>query len=56
VGSQSDIAELLELVNRQGMPPLPITRRPLEDVSAALDDLRGGRVVGRIVLQPSQRG
>ena len=50
VGSHRDIAELLELVNRTGMPPVPIRTRPLEDVSIALADLRAGKVVGRVVL------
>jgi len=29
---------------------VPITTRPLDEVSAALADLRAGRVVGRVVL------
>ena len=32
VGSQTDMAELLDLVKRTGMPPVPIRTRPLEDV------------------------
>jgi D-arabinose 1-dehydrogenase-like Zn-dependent alcohol dehydrogenase len=50
VGSHADIAELLELVNRTGMPEVPIRTRPLDEVSAALGDLRAGKVVGRVVL------
>ena len=53
VGSQSDIAELIELVNRTGMPAVPIRTRPLEEVNAALNDLRAGKVVGRVVLTPA---
>jgi len=53
VGSSHDIAELLELVNRKGMPQVPIRTRPLDDVSAALGDLRAGKVVGRVVLMPA---
>ena len=30
--------------------PLPIPERPLAEAQAALDDLRAGRVVGRVVL------
>ena len=52
VGSQSDIAELLDLVNWTGMPPVPIRKQPLDEVNAALSDLRAGKVVGRVVLQP----
>jgi D-arabinose 1-dehydrogenase-like Zn-dependent alcohol dehydrogenase len=50
VGSHRDIAELLELVQRAGLPAVPIRRRPLDEVSAALGDLRAGKVVGRVVL------
>ena len=50
VGSHGDLAELLELVNRTGMPAVPIRTRPLAEVSEALADLRAGQVVGRVVL------
>ena len=50
VGSHSEMAELLALVNRKGLPPVPISTRPLDEVSLALADLRAGRVVGRVVL------
>ena len=53
VGSHGEIAELLELVNRTGMPQVPIRTRPLDEVSAALADLRAGKVVGRVVLTAS---
>src|SRR5436189_92475 len=53
VGSQTDIADLLELVNRTGMPPVPIRTRPLEEVNDALNDLRAGKVTGRVVLTPA---
>jgi len=54
VGSQTEIAELLDLVNRTGMPQVPIRTRSLDDVGAALGDLRAGKVVGRVVLTASQ--
>lgn len=50
VGSHAEMAELLALVNAQGMPPVPIHTRPLDEVSNALADLRAGQVVGRVVL------
>lgn len=53
VGSQSDMAELIDLVKRTGMPPVPIKTRPLEDVNATLNDLRAGKIVGRVVLTPA---
>jgi len=53
VGSQTDMAELLNLVKRTGMPSVPIRTRPLEDVNDTLNDLRAGKIVGRVVLTPA---
>ena len=50
VGSLTEMAELLDLVRRKGPPPIPLARPPtLAEVGAALNDLRGGKVVGRVV-------
>jgi D-arabinose 1-dehydrogenase-like Zn-dependent alcohol dehydrogenase len=32
---------------------VPIRTRPLEDVNDALEDLRAGKIVGRVVLMPT---
>lgn len=53
VGSLTEMAELLDLVRRTGLPPVPIRTRPLEDVNATLNDLREGKIVGRVVLTPA---
>jgi len=53
VGSQSEMAELIDLVKRTGLPPVPIKTRPLEEVNATLNDLRAGKIVGRVVLTPA---
>jgi D-arabinose 1-dehydrogenase-like Zn-dependent alcohol dehydrogenase len=34
------------------MPAVPIRTRRLDEVNAALNDLRAGKVVGRVVLTP----
>jgi alcohol dehydrogenase, propanol-preferring len=52
VGSLTEMAELLELIRRTGLPPLPVRTRPLAEVNDALADLRAGKVVGRVVLVP----
>lgn len=52
VGSLPEIAELLELVNRKGAPDVPVATRPLDQVNAALNDLRDGRIIGRVVMTP----
>jgi propanol-preferring alcohol dehydrogenase len=51
-GSLTDMAELIALVRRTGLPPVPVATRPLKEVNAALADLRAGKVVGRVVLTP----
>ena len=52
VGSLPEMKELLELVRRTGSPPVPIGTRPLAEVNEALNDLRAGKIVGRVVLTP----
>ena len=52
VGSLNEIAELLDLVNRKGAPDVPVATRPLDQVNNALNDLRDGKVIGRVVMTP----
>jgi alcohol dehydrogenase, propanol-preferring len=52
VGNLAELQELLDLVRRRAVAPIPVTRRPLADAFQALDDLRQGRLVGRAVLTP----
>jgi alcohol dehydrogenase, propanol-preferring len=51
-GSLTETAELIELVQRTGLPPVPVATRPLDDVNAVLSDLRAGKIIGRVVLTP----
>lgn len=53
VGSLPEMAELLDLVRRTGMPQVPIATRPLAAVNDTLEDLRAGRIIGRVVLTPA---
>ena len=50
VGSLAEMRELMRLAGTGRAPSIPIAPRPLADAQAALDDLRAGRAVGRIVL------
>ena len=52
VGSPGEMAELMELVRRTGLPPVPVATRPLADVNVVMNELRAGKVIGRVVLQP----
>jgi D-arabinose 1-dehydrogenase-like Zn-dependent alcohol dehydrogenase len=52
VGSPSEMAELMDIVRRSGLPDVPVATRPLADVNAVMSDLRAGKIIGRVVLQP----
>jgi D-arabinose 1-dehydrogenase-like Zn-dependent alcohol dehydrogenase len=49
-GTLAEARELIDLVRAKNIAPPPIAERPLAQASATLDDLRGGRIVGRVVL------
>ena len=49
-GTLQETNELMALARAGKLNPLPIEERPLAAAQAALDDLRAGRVVGRVVL------
>ncbi len=52
VGTLDDLRTVLRLAQEGKVPPIPVTRRPLEEANAALADLAAGRVRGRQVLVP----
>lgn len=52
VGSLAEFTELMRLARSGALPPMPVQLRPLADANAALDELRAGRVHGRIILSP----
>jgi D-arabinose 1-dehydrogenase-like Zn-dependent alcohol dehydrogenase len=52
VGSLPEARDLVDLVKQGRIAPIPVKARPLAQATQALDDLRHGRVVGRVVLAP----
>jgi D-arabinose 1-dehydrogenase-like Zn-dependent alcohol dehydrogenase len=52
VGSPGEMAELMDLVKAGKVPPMPVAERPLDQAWETLEDLRAGKIVGRIVLTP----
>lgn len=52
VGSLAEAKEMLSLVKKGGVKPIPVEERPLNAASRSLDDLRAGKVLGRVVLTP----
>ncbi len=49
-GTLAEANAVMALARAGKIAPLPISERPLAEAQAALDDLRGGRVVGRVML------
>jgi D-arabinose 1-dehydrogenase-like Zn-dependent alcohol dehydrogenase len=52
VGTLQDLRELIALAQDGTLPALAVSERPLAQASDAIDDLRHGRVRGRVVLVP----
>ena len=42
----------MELVRSGEVPSIPVEPRPLAQAQQALEDLRGGQILGRVVLVP----
>ena len=52
VGSLPELKELVALAEKGTLRPIKVSRRNLAEASAALNDLKAGKVVGRTVLVP----
>ncbi len=52
VGNPREMGELMALARAGKLTEMPMTTRPLAEASAALDDLRAGRIKGRSILKP----
>ena len=50
VGSLGELKELMELVKTGKVKPIPMETRPLETAYDTLQDLKAGRITGRVVL------
>ena len=50
VGSLQELKEVVALAKKKKLKPMPIETRPAAEASNALEDLKAGRVLGRIVL------
>ncbi len=51
-GPLGETKEMMELVRAGKISPIPIEKRPLTDANKTLDQLREGKIVGRVVLKP----
>jgi len=50
VGNLAELKAVVALARKGKLKPLPVETRPAERVNNALDDLKAGRVAGRVVL------
>jgi D-arabinose 1-dehydrogenase-like Zn-dependent alcohol dehydrogenase len=50
VGNLQELKEVVALAKKKKLRPAPIETRPAERANEALEDLKAGRVVGRVVL------
>jgi D-arabinose 1-dehydrogenase-like Zn-dependent alcohol dehydrogenase len=52
VGRLDEARELIALMRKGAVPAPPMHERPLAEANSAIDDLRAGKVLGRVVLTP----
>jgi D-arabinose 1-dehydrogenase-like Zn-dependent alcohol dehydrogenase len=52
VGSLPEAEEMMAMVRAGKIDPIPFETRGLDQASKTLDDLRGGKITGRVVLTP----
>jgi alcohol dehydrogenase/propanol-preferring alcohol dehydrogenase len=50
VGNLQELREVVALAKRKKIKPTPVETRPARDTNAALEELKAGKVLGRIVL------
>ena len=50
VGSLQELKEVVALAKKRKLKPSPIETRPADQANSALEDLKAGRVLGRVVL------
>ncbi len=52
VGSLPEARDLVDLARTGRLNQFPVAVRPLDGINAAIDELRAGKVIGRIALEP----
>ncbi len=52
VGSLAEAEAMMELVRAGKVDPIPVKEVPLSSATQVLEDLKAGKVIGRVVLVP----
>ncbi len=50
VGNLRELKEVVALAKKKKLKPTPVTTRPADEVTQVLEDLKAGKVLGRVVL------
>jgi D-arabinose 1-dehydrogenase-like Zn-dependent alcohol dehydrogenase len=51
VGTVAELKDVVELARKGKLKQIPIEKRPLSEVSRTLDELKAGKIVGRVVAE-----
>ena len=51
VGNPRELREVVELARSGRLKPIPVERRPKSEATRTLQELRDGRITGRVVLE-----
>ena len=52
VGSLAEAEAMMEIVRAGKIDPIPVREAPLSSANQVMEDLRAGKVIGRVVLVP----
>jgi D-arabinose 1-dehydrogenase-like Zn-dependent alcohol dehydrogenase len=50
VGNLQELREVVALAKKKKIKPTPVTLRKPDEVSATLEELKAGKILGRVVL------
>jgi D-arabinose 1-dehydrogenase-like Zn-dependent alcohol dehydrogenase len=56
VGNLQELREVVDLARSGRLKPTPVETRPLREANRTLEELKAGRVVGRVVLEVNEAG
>jgi D-arabinose 1-dehydrogenase-like Zn-dependent alcohol dehydrogenase len=51
VGTVAELKDVVALARAGKLKPIPIEKRPLSEVSRTLDELKAGKILGRVVAE-----
>jgi D-arabinose 1-dehydrogenase-like Zn-dependent alcohol dehydrogenase len=54
VGTLQELREVVALAQSGKLKPTPVETRPIRDVNRTLDELKAGRILGRVVLDVNE--